>query len=172
MKRVALTALICGGLVISSCGGADKSSSGSTAAAETARVPWTQTKTVAGKTKPKVRAPDSPLPKKLVVNDIEVGHGRKATVGDRIKIEYVGIHWNGEVYVDSWTYPTPPIFELGGDGSQRLDYGLDLGLRGMRVGGRREVMMPERLISWPGEEHGLVRQVNTFVFVVDLLEVR
>lgn len=93
-------------------------------------------------------------------------------VGDEVKVEYVGVNWDGVPFSDSWTYPSPPIFDLGGGSSDRLEYGLDLGVRGMHVGGRREVIVPPHLVYWPGEKHAPLAPVNTLVFVVDLLAVR
>lgn len=159
----------CIGLALAGCGaGEDKPASNSATTDLTTGVNVNRLK-VAGKTKPEVHLPGGPPPKKIIVRDIEEGSGREAKRGDFIKLEYVGIKWNGRPYSDSWTYPEIPVFQLG---SNRLEYGLDLGIRGMKPGGRREVIVPAHRLYEPGEHHGFLPPENAVVFVVDLLAIQ
>lgn len=154
-------------LGMAGCGGGDASSSPRAEATGSSR---NQT-TIAGKTEPEVRLPDIPPPRKLIVKTLEAGHGPRAVVGDRVKVEYKGINWAGEPYSNSWTYSGPPVFALGVRAERRLEYGLDLAVRGMRPGGRREVIIPPRLIYWPDKPGTQLTRIDTLVFVIDLLQI-
>lgn len=116
------------------------------------------------KSKPPV--PQGPHSEELVVTDLEEGTGAVADNGDRIAIHYVGgIYEAGEETESAWVKGEPYVFALGG--GALLD-GLEEGLPGMRVGGRRQFLIPtSRAVSPPGSEVG-----DTLVYVVDLLEIR
>lgn len=172
MRVATLTFVACMALAFSACGSGDESPSRSTTAVAASESDSARAEAIVGRRKPVAAVPDIPVPENLLVKDLIVGDGREATVGDKVKIEYLAVNWQDEPYVDSWTYPSPPVFELGGGGNRRLEYGLDLALRGMRVGGRRKVISPARLLYWPDEPHGFVKRINTFVFIIDLLGVR
>lgn len=163
--------LVCTGMLGVGC--SSDAPSDSTGNSESSRPQALSEKVIAGKTRPKVEVPDIPIPKELVVRDLEVGRGPRASAGDHVKVEYVGINWQGVIYGDSWTYPSPPIFVLGQSEGRRLDHGVDLGVRGMRVGGRREMIIPPNLFYWPDEAHSTPpSKVDASVYVVDLLEIR
>lgn len=171
IKSAAPIAGICAALIWVGCGsGGDSTSASPTnpSAAELTTGVNVKRVEVAGKTKPKVHVPDGPPPKKIIVKEIEAGSGPRAKVGDLIKIEYVGVTWAGNRFSDSWTYPEVPVFKLG---SYRLEYGLDLGIRGMKVGGRREVIVPANRLYPPGAEHDPVRPDNAVFFIVDLVKI-
>lgn len=160
-KALAFALILGASLTPSGCGGDDTSSTGSTVSKAT----------IAGKTEPEVRLPDIPPPHKLIVKNLEAGHGPKAVVGDRVKVEYVGINWLGQTYSNSWAYSGPPVFALGLHTERRLEYGLDLAVRGMRPGGRREVIIPPQLIYWPDRPGKRLTRIDTLVFVIDLLAI-
>lgn len=116
---------------------------------------------------PVVPIPKGPPPKKkLIIVNLRKGSGAKAKVGDDATVRYVGIRWNGELQSNSWTYPQPPTFELGTiEASER---GLDEGIRGMQVGGRREIVIPaSRRFYSKIEQSG----DEAIVFVVDLVRI-
>lgn len=154
------------GLIVSGCGGGGGSFSTSTGEDQTAE-------SSTDSPGPTVPVHHGVPPKRLVVKDLRVGSGPVARGGDFVRIQYVGQRWAGASYSSSWTYGKVPHFKLGGGPeSFRLMPGLDKGVRGMRVGGRREVIVPTRLIYFPGEILGAKGPEATLVFVVDLLGVR
>ncbi len=119
---------------------------------------------------PPVHVPGGTPPTTLVTKDFKVGYGPEAKVGNDVTILYVGAHWNGERFSNAWTYNKKPHFELGT--RELLPSGLDKGVVGMRVGGRREVIVPVDLLYYPDETHPPLHPSDTLVFVVDLLGVR
>jgi peptidylprolyl isomerase len=163
----------CAAIALAGCGGSDSSSTGtsdsSTASTANAGATTEGGRTIAGKTKPAVSVPDGAPPQELVVNDLEEGDGAEAGPDSRVTILYVGRNWSGLPYSNSWRYPDPPSFDLN---TEELIPGLIEGLQGMKVGGRREIIVPTSLQYPPGVEHLPLRPSrDTIVFVVDLLGV-
>lgn len=115
---------------------------------------------------PAVRAPTGPPPRHLVIIDLRPGNGAEAGAGDDVTLRYVGVRWNGELQTNSWTFPRAPSFELGTIALG--ERGLDEGIRGMRVGGRREILIPASRRAYPGVE---VRLDEAIEYVVDLVSV-
>jgi FKBP-type peptidyl-prolyl cis-trans isomerase len=160
MKVWAPIIALCGCLAVAGCGGGGDSASGSPAAQTAA------TESAGDEPGPEVRVPAGPPPKKVVVRDLRKGSGAEAKRGYEVTLRYVGVHWSGKLYSNSWTYDEPPRFLLGG--RELTMPGLDEGIRGMRVGGRREIIVPPRAQF----RHGALSLNQTFVFVVDMLKAR
>jgi peptidylprolyl isomerase len=113
------------------------------------------------KTKPKVEVPKGPPPKKLVIKDLEKGKAPSAKAGDELTVEYVGVDYKtGKQFDASWDRGEPFSFELGSGG---VIAGWEQGIEGMKVGGRRELIIPPELAYGP--------EKGTLVFVVDLLAI-
>jgi peptidylprolyl isomerase len=107
---------------------------------------------------PNIRPPCGPPPKAIVVRDLKKGSGRTAAFGDEIALRYVGADYrSGLESYGSWLRPAISI-ELG---AKTRTPGLEAGLRGMKVGGRRELVVPTAL----SEGHGAL------VYIVDLVKV-
>lgn len=115
---------------------------------------------------PKPEIPRGPKSKKLIVKDLIEGTGVEAEKGDELAVHYVaGIYETGEEIESAWVEGEPLGFTLGSGGW--LD-GWEEGMPGMRVGGRRELIIPTTPQSFPpGSEVG-----DTLVYVVDLVEAR
>jgi peptidylprolyl isomerase len=122
-----------------------------------------------GKTKPKVEVPKGPPPKKLVVKDLEEGKGPAAKLGDEVSVEYVGVVYKtGKQFDASWDRGEEPFtFELGSGG---VIAGWEQGIEGMKVGGRRELIIPPEL-AYGSEGGGSIPPNSTLIFVVDLLAI-
>jgi peptidylprolyl isomerase len=121
--------------------------------------------------KPHVYVPpgESPPPE-LVVEDIEVGEGAEATAGSSVEVHYVGHGWSTRQQFDaSWDRGDTFSFELGGG---QVIKGWDQGVVGMRVGGRRRLVIPPSLGYGKAGAGGVIGPNETLVFVVDLLGVR
>ncbi|MFC7793586.1 FKBP-type peptidyl-prolyl cis-trans isomerase [Streptomyces cinereoruber] len=120
-----------------------------------------------GPTKPEVVLPDGDAPTELTTRDLVVGDGAEAKPGGVVRIHYVGVTFaTGKEFDSSWERDEPFKFAVGGG---RAVKGLDRGIRGMRVGGRREIVVPPRLGYGKQSPSSLIPAHSTLVFVVDLL---
>ena len=166
MKALILTIAACLALLVAGCGGSsDSSSSESTAGGET-----TAAEPSGGeKTKPEVTVPKGAPPKKLEVKEIEEGSGAEAKSGDKVTVQYVGVSYkNGKEFDSSWSRNEPFSFTLG---AGEVIPGWDQGVEGMKVGGRRELIIPPNLAYGEAGAPPAIAPNETLVFVIDLLEV-
>lgn len=117
--------------------------------------------------KPVVLVPAGAPPANLVVKDLIKGTGPAAASGSSITVNYVGVLYKGGKEFDSsWKTGQPfAPFKLG-QGS--VIPGWDKGLVGMKVGGRRELIIPPSL-AYGARGSGPIPANSTLVFVVDLL---
>jgi peptidylprolyl isomerase len=121
-------------------------------------------------TKPKVEVPDGPPPKTLQTDDITVGEGTEAEAGDTLTMQYVGVLYdNGKEFDSSWSAGQPFEFQLG---AGSVIPGWDQGIQGMKVGGRRELIIPPDLAYGAQGSPPTIPPDSTLVFVVDLLDVQ
>ena len=118
-------------------------------------------------TKPELAVPDGPAPTELVITDLVVGDGPEAKPGDTVDVHYVGVEYGtGEEFDSSWDRGESISFPLRG-----LIQGWQDGIPGMRVGGRRQLVIPPEQAYGPaGSGHRLSGQ--TLIFVIDLLGTR
>jgi len=120
--------------------------------------------------KPVIEVPSEPAPRELAVDDIVEGDGDVAKAGDQISVQYVGVDYEtGEQFDASWDTGQPFDFELGAGG---VIPGWDEGIEGMKVGGRRELVIPPDLAYGPQGQPPAIGPNATLVFVVDLLDVQ
>ena len=105
-------------------------------------------------------------PTELVIEDLIVGDGAEAVAGAKVLVHYTGVDYaTGEEFDSSWGRGEPISFPLHG-----LIAGWQEGIPGMKVGGRRELIIPPRLAY--GEAGGGHRlSGSTLIFVIDLLAV-
>jgi peptidylprolyl isomerase len=118
-------------------------------------------------TKPEVEFPDGPPPTDLVIEDVVVGAGAEAVPGGTVTVHYVGVEYDtGEEFDSSWNRNESIEFPLRG-----LIQGWQDGIPGMRVGGRRRLVIPPAQAYGPvGSGHRL--SGKTLIFIIDLLDVR
>jgi peptidylprolyl isomerase len=119
-----------------------------------------------GKTKPEIEFYDGEAPVDLVTTDIQVGDGAEATAGSTVDVHYVGVDLeSGEEFDSSWSRGASINFPL-----RSLIAGWQQGIPGMRVGGRRQLIVPPHLAyGAAGSGHHL--SGRTLLFVIDLLGV-
>ena len=167
MRGALLTIAACLMLVFAGCGD-DDSSTTSTGGDETsAAQPAEPSKE---KTKPQVTVPDGAPPKKLGVKDLEVGSGPAAKAGDEVTVQYVGVGYDSkEEFDSSWSRGEPFPFNLG---AGEVIAGWDQGIEGMKVGGRRELIIPPDLAYGPKGFPPGIGPNETLIFVVDLEAVK
>ena len=117
--------------------------------------------------KPEFDAPEGPAPTELVITDIVEGSGDVASAGSTVKVNYAGVEYEtGEEFDSSWNRGEPIDFPLAA-----LVRGWQEGIPGMKVGGRRKLVVPPELAYGPaGGGHFL--SGKTLIFVIDLLGVR
>lgn len=125
--------------------------------------------TKAKKTRPKVTVPNCAPPSSLVVNDLERGTGAEAKSGDKVTVQYVGVGFDsGKEFDASWNRGEPFEFQLG---AGQVIPGWDKGVEGMKVGGRRELVIPSELAYGASGSPPAIGPNETLVFVIDLLKV-
>ena len=118
--------------------------------------------------KPEVDAPEGPPPAELEVTDLAVGEGAEAGPGDTVKVHYVGVAFStGEEFDASYNRGAPLDFPLG---AGRVIRGWDQGVAGMRVGGRRRLVIPPDLAYGDRGAGGAIRPGEALIFVVDLVD--
>ncbi|QDQ09917.1 FKBP-type peptidyl-prolyl cis-trans isomerase [Streptomyces spectabilis] len=119
-------------------------------------------------TKPEVAVPEGDAPTELTIRDLVVGDGPEAKPGMVVRVHYVGVTFaSGKEFDASWDRGQPFKFALG---SGRVIKGWDRGVKGMRVGGRREIIVPPRLGYGKQSPSSLIPAGSTLVFVVDLID--
>ena len=120
--------------------------------------------------RPDVDPIDGPPPTDLVVDDIQLGDGVEATAGRTVDVHYVCVaHSTGEEFDASWNRGAPLSFPLG---TSRVIPGWDQGVAGMKVGGRRRLLIPPHLGYGDRGAGGAIAPGETLIFVVDLVGVR
>lgn len=117
--------------------------------------------------RPEIEFPAGEPPEKLEVTDVVTGEGAEATPGATVLVHYAGVEFeSGEEFDASWNRGAPIEFPLQG-----LIKGWQDGIPGMRVGGRRQLVVPPDQAYGPaGAGHRL--SGKTLIFVIDLLGVR
>ena len=121
-------------------------------------------------TKPEIEVPDDPPPEELVVEDIVEGDGQEAKSGDNVTVNYVGVDYEtGEQFDASWDSGQEFPFQLG---SGQVIPGWDQGVEGMKVGGRRQLIIPPDLAYGPQGQPPDIGPNATLVFVIDLTAIQ
>ena len=119
--------------------------------------------------KPEIEFPDPEPPTQLVVTEVREGEGDEAVAGKQVLVHYVGVaHSTGEEFDASYNRGEPLAFRLG---VGQVISGWDQGVQGMKVGGRRQLVIPPHLGYGDRGAGGVIKPGETLIFVVDLLDV-
>ncbi len=119
--------------------------------------------------KPEVDFPEGRPPADLQIVDIVEGNGPEAKPGHTVDVHYVGVAYStGEEFDASWNRGQPLRFSLG---AGQVIAGWDQGVAGMRVGGRRKLVIPPHLGYGDRGAGTIIKPGETLIFVVDLLGV-
>jgi peptidylprolyl isomerase len=120
--------------------------------------------------KPEIDFPEGPAPTELEVIEVTQGDGDEATAGSTVSVHYVGVaHSTGEEFDASYNRGAPLDFRLG---VGQVISGWDQGVQGMKVGGRRQLVIPPHLGYGDRGAGGVIKPGETLIFVVDLLAVK
>ena len=183
----ALLATLGAAALLAGCGGSSSSSStigvgnenttDNALATATSSTPTTSTSPAAASVKtpasgplskePTVTPPSGPAPTKLVTKELIVGTGPEAKAGDSVTVNYVGVLYKGgKVFDASWKRNETFPFVLG---KSQVIPGWEQGIVGMKVGGRRELIIPAELAYGAKGAPPTIPPNSALIFVVDLL---
>jgi FKBP-type peptidyl-prolyl cis-trans isomerase FkpA len=104
---------------------------------------------------------------KFKINDIKLGAGDEARTGAKVKVNYLGVLEDGTKFDSSYDRNEPFEFTLG---AGQVIRGWDIGVAGMKVGGKRELVIPPEL-GYGANQVGPIPPNSTLKFTVELLEV-
>ena len=105
--------------------------------------------------------------KDLIIEDLVVGEGAEAAKGKIVVVHYRGILENGQEFDSSYSRNTPFDFPLG-DGM--VIQGWEEGVQGMKVGGKRKLVIPPHL-AYGDRAIGSIPANSTLIFEVELVKV-
>lgn len=115
---------------------------------------------------PTIAAPTGSAPTSLQLQDIYLGSGAEAKATSTLTVHYTLMAWStGKVVESSWTSNSPATFPLS-----QVILGWQQGIPGMKVGGRRLLVIPPAL-GYGDQAAGPIAANETLIFVVDLLGV-
>ena len=119
--------------------------------------------------KPTVTVPSGAAPTKLVTKDLVTGTGQTAKAGQTVTVNYVGVLYKtGKEFDSSWSRNQPFTTALT---AGSVIPGWVQGIPGMKVGGRRELIIPANLAYGKAGSPPTIPPNSPLVFVVDLLSV-
>jgi len=154
--------------VLAGCGDASPSAGAETTASSDTTAPISKTQAMIDERgEPEVTVPEQPATK-LEVTDLVEGSGDEVQAGATITAHYIGVvQGTGKTFDSSWDRGDPVTFPLG-----QVIPGWTKGLVGMKVGGRRQLVIPgdQAYGDRPPPESG-IEPGETLVFVIDLVRI-
>ncbi|MEM7181685.1 MAG: FKBP-type peptidyl-prolyl cis-trans isomerase [Spirochaetota bacterium] len=112
----------------------------------------------------------------MIIENLKLGKGKEAKRFKWVTVHYTGWLANGEKFdssLDRTDYhtgkPTPFTFQLG---VGQVIKGWDSGLKGMKVGGKRKLVVPSRLGYGEKGAGNIIPPNSTLIFEVELLDVQ
>ena len=119
--------------------------------------------------KPTITVPTTPPPTTLQTKDLVTGTGKTAQAGSTITVNYVGVlYQNGKEFDSSWKRNQPFTTQLA---TGKVIDGWVKGIAGMKVGGRRELIIPPAQAYGKAGSPPTIPPNSTLIFDVDLLSV-
>ena len=107
------------------------------------------------------------LPNGLQIQDVVVGYGKEAHEGDIVAAHYTGTLEDGTKFDSSYDRGDPFAFALGGG---MVIMGWDIGLVGMKVGGKRKLIIPSELGYGSRGAGGVIGPNATLYFDIELVD--
>ncbi len=104
----------------------------------------------------------------LTITDVEVGDGKEAVKGALITAHYTGFLQDGTKFDSSHDKGRPFQCVIG---TGRVIKGWDIGMMGMKVGGKRKLFVPAHLAYGEREIGALIKPNSDLNFEIELLEV-
>lgn len=112
------------------------------------------------------QAPAEPEPPDLIQEDVTAGTGAEAKEGDLVRVHYTGRLKKNNAQFDSSVGKAPFTFTIG---KGEVIKGWDLGVKGMKVGGKRKLTIPSRLGYGDAGSPPKIPGKATLVFDIELL---
>lgn len=138
-------------------------------ATENTRTTTAQTTAVAGTPATANATAPAAAPAELKVEDTKVGTGTEAVAGKTISVHYTGTLTDGKKFDSSVDRNQPFQFHLG---AGEVIKGWDEGFKGMKVGGKRKLIIPPQMAYGERGAGGVIPPNATLVFEVELLDVK
>jgi peptidylprolyl isomerase len=170
-RVLAISGVIAAALAVAACGSskAPGVQPAPSAGVTQASAPTTPTPPPQLQTKPAVTVPKSCTTKALIKNDLIPGTGQTVQAGQTVTVNYVGVLCRtGKEFDSSWKRNQPFTTALTSGG---VIPGWVQGIPGMKVGGRRELIIPASLAYGKAGSPPTIPPNSPLVFVVDLLSV-
>ena len=104
---------------------------------------------------------------KLKIEDIKSGNGQSLESGDWATVQYVGMLEDGSIFDSSQSRNKPFKFRLGV--GEVID-GWEMGLIGLKLGGKRKLIVPSSL-AYGDKEVGAIPRNSTLIFEIELLKI-
>lgn len=109
------------------------------------------------------------MPNGLIIKDIVVGSGAEAVAGKTVFAKYTGKFADGTIFDSSDLHGGDPLpFVLG---AGQVIKGWDMGVEGMKVGGKRTLTVPPEL-GYGNSNYGPIPAGSTLIFDIELVDVR
>jgi len=175
-RRTLLALALAGSLV--ACGNGEDTAASDDASATPPSCPFSATEAPAPEgattdvdTKPTIAAGTGEKPTELQYSDIVEGDGEEAKTGDAVQVKYVGALWEtGKEFDSSWSRGEDETLPFGVC-RQGVVPGFSVAPTGMKVGGRRQVVLPPEYAYGAEGAPPDIPPNSTLVFVIDLVEV-
>jgi FKBP-type peptidyl-prolyl cis-trans isomerase FkpA len=113
-------------------------------------------------------AAKTPEVKELLMQEVTVGTGEEAKDGNTVKVNYKGTFMDGKEFDSSYSRNQPFEFKLG---TKQVIEGWDIGVRGMKVGGKRVLVVPPAMAYGEKGAGGVIPPNTPLKFEVELLAV-
>ena len=104
----------------------------------------------------------------LQTQDLTVGNGKEAKAGDTVTVNYLGTLENGTKFDSSYDRNQPFTTQIG---VGAVIKGWDEGIPGMKIGGKRKLIIPAQL-GYGAQSAGTIPPNSVLVFEVELLGIK
>lgn len=109
------------------------------------------------------------MEKQLEITDLVIGNGKETSRGALLIAQYEGFLSDGTKFDSSYDKGRPFQFVFG---TGRVIKGWDLGLVGMKEGGKRKLFVPSQLAYGERQIGDIIPPHSDLIFHIELLEVR
>jgi FKBP-type peptidyl-prolyl cis-trans isomerase len=158
-------------LVLAGCNKEESSTSSTTQSSEATATTTTPTPATGDATNPASDRPGEVVTGSgLRYTDVVVGPGTEARSGNMVTVHYTGTLTDGTPF-DSSIGKAPLSFTIDGSTPFNVIEGWDEGVKGMKVGGKRHLVIPPNL-GYGSQGTGPIPPNSTLVFDIELLEVK
>jgi peptidylprolyl isomerase len=176
LRTWTLVAVAASGLGLAACGSSSASSTTTTQAPASTPTTAPTIGTIADPSapgtigqEPTISVPPGSPPTQLETKDLIVGTGPAVKAGDKATVQYVGVAYSSkQIFDSSWSRGQPFQFALG---AGTVIPGWDIGVVGMQVGGRREIIIPPNLAYGAQSPGSGIAANDTLIFIVDLVKI-